>query len=216
MISIQSSKVVMPRQRENSLEKPSVDPVFNTEPIKPSSTRKAIVSQDTNTEDSFERTLDSNVEESVTENTSTEQQEKLTKDQQKRLYDLMNKRAAKTNQLYLKTQMFGIDPNKKLKELSTNPLFSFGWGALFGGGFAGLFVAMEKLATSNFKLKAIDLYIILPFLLLMGGMNVFSDMQINEGIAQFLKIHGQNSKVKDLWKQMSGLEGTKEDLKLKP
>jgi hypothetical protein len=41
-------------------------------------------------------------------------------------------------------------------------------------------------------------------------------MQINEGIAQFLKIHGQDSKVKDVWKQMSGLKETKEDLKLKP
>lgn len=145
-----------------------------------------------------------------------EEAEKLTKDQQKRLYDLMNKRASKTNQLYLKTQMFGIDPNKKLKDLSINPVFSFGWGALFGGGFAGLFVGLEKIATSNFKLKPIDVYIVLPFLVLMGGLNVFSDMQVNQGIAQFLKIHGQNSKVKDVWKQMSGLEGTKEDLKLKP
>jgi hypothetical protein len=145
-----------------------------------------------------------------------EQPEKLTKDQQKRLYDLMNKRASKTNQLYLKTQMFGIDPNKKLKELSTNPLLSFGWGALFGGGLAGLWAVAYKLSTENFKLNAIDAYIVLPALVLFGGLNVFSDMQINEGIAQFLKIHGQDSKVKDVWKQMSGLKETKEDLKLKP
>jgi hypothetical protein len=180
---------------------------------KPVTPRSATPKETTTTEDLPQDSFTPSAEKVVE---AEEAPEKLTKDQKKRLYDLMNKRAAKTALLYLNTNTPGIDPNKKLKELSRNPLLSFGWGALFGGGFAGLYVASEKWLTSNWKLNAIDVYIVLPALAFFGVINVLNDKQLNEGIAQFLKIHGQNSKVKDLWKQMSGLEGKKEDLKLKP
>lgn len=165
-------------------------------------------------------TFEASTTEEPSETTEAEEApKKLNKYQRKKLDDMMKKRATLICSIGAVGGLIDKDPRTKLKDLYKNPIVSFITGGIVGTGLMGIFALGIKYANgqhNNFipKFSPWDL-ILVPFALFGAIGSVFSANAYNKAVHYFIKKNGKDAKVEDVLKQISGLEGTKEELKLK-
>lgn len=145
--------------------------------------------------------------------------EKLSKYQKDRLHKLMKKRTTLICSAALVGGLLNQDPRKKLKDSYKNPIVSFITGAALGTGIIGAYSLLVKYLSNQTmglipKLSKWDL-ILVPFALFGGFSGLFAANDYNKAVSYLIKKNGKDAKVEDVLKQISGLEGTKEELKLK-
>ncbi len=145
--------------------------------------------------------------------------EKLNKYQREKLNKLMKKRTTLICSAALVGGLLNQDPRKKLKDSYKNPIISFITGAALGTGIIGAYSLLIKYLSNQTmgfipKFSKWDL-ILVPFALFGGFSGLFAANDYNKAVSYLIKKNGNDAKVEDVLKQISGLEGTKEELKLK-